>query len=111
MILLVTVLASAWFLGLAAREYVWAETKPIRFGGDLENAYRHGQHIITQARRAEFPKDKDKQAIPSWRAVFQSYLGFYDWAQARKYHLDYPPMRLMVMTVWSRSICDPTQRI
>src|SRR5690242_9390488 len=106
-------LVGAWLIGMSARDYVWEFSKPIHFGGDLENAFRHGRHIIVQARQAELPRNtkSDRNVIPAWRSVFRSYLGFYDWAQARQYHLDYPPLRLMLMTIWSRSIYDPTKRI
>lgn len=103
-----TVIALAALVGgVHLRAQVFGFTQPIRYGRDLQNAYRHGTNVIRLAREEQ---GLDDGTLPTWLATFRAALGFYDRILAGwptpGYSLDYPPMRLLVMTIWSRSIYD-----
>ncbi len=102
----------AGIVGLRMRETAFEKLEPIRYRGDLQNAYMHGRNVIRLAREQEkLPRGE----IPTWPATFRAYLNFYDRVQngwpSSNYQLDYPPMRLFVMTAWSRAIYQPGEQL
>ena len=77
----VAVVLALLLAGLVARQATWKLTEPIRYTGDLRNAYRWGI-----------------------RASGVGWVAVYDWVienRASNYVLDYSPLRLLVMTVWA----------
>ena len=96
-------------LGLAARSWMWEQTRPIRFNLDYENAYRWGSEVLHDARLID-PKDAPATALEGWQRFAQGYLGIYDRVsdegsrRDRDYWLDYPPLRLLVMSLWTKSV-------
>lgn len=101
----------AWGPGTRLRAFVFDFADPIRFRGDLENAYRHGTHILNLAREQN---GLGQDVLPTWWQTYRAYLDFYDrvladWPRPN-YHLDYPPMRLFVMTTWARAVTVVGQR-
>lgn len=94
--------------GVRLRCWVFDQTEPIRYRGDLANAYQHGASIIQLAQEEQHLGPRQ---VPGWPAVFHAYLHLYDrvhqgWAYPG-YRLDYPPLRLLVMTIWTRAIWQP----
>src|SRR5439155_3817966 len=52
----------------------------------------------------------DETAANSWRAFFRGYLSLYervkDDAYENDYGLDYPPLRLLIMAIWTKQVRD-----
>jgi hypothetical protein len=98
-----------FFTGLWVREQVWQACTPIHYRGDLEGAHRHGNRIIAIA--IESQPGATQTTVPPWSAVFQGYLRYYDQIIAEnpdgRFNLDYPPLRLLVMSLWSRLVYVP----
>ena len=111
---LLTLLLLAWLTGLSLRSFAFDYLEPIRYRGDLENAYSHGVNVIEHARQSE---GLDRSATPGWFATLKACLEYYDLVRAgevrgtRAYNLDYPPLRLISMTIWTRSIYIPQTAI
>jgi hypothetical protein len=81
-VLLAGALGAAIWGGIELRRWAWDAAEPIRFHGDIRNGFRQGQ----------------------W-ALDVGYLHVYDQLLERhgtdgRFGLDYPPLRLLVMTQW-----------
>ncbi len=79
---LLLMLGASIYAGIGVRRWAWDAAQDIRFMGDIHNAFRQGS-----------------------RAADQGYLNVYDpLVEARgtegRYGLDYPPLRLLVVTEW-----------
>ena len=89
--------------GLALRRYSWMETKHLRFQRDILNAFYWGTQTLAEGHRLR-PADQSD----SWRGLVRGYLSLYDrveqesWEQ--NYYLDYPPLRLLAMSVWAKGV-------
>lgn len=108
----VLVIAMAIGLGLGARVWTWQETGRIRFSLDFQNGYRWGSEVMRDAGligpQAE-QGDKPGQ-IETWSRFLAAYVNIYDrvYSEAadrnNDYWLDYPPLRLLIMSVWTKGI-------
>ncbi len=89
--------------GLALRRYTWTETKHLRFQKDIVNAFYWGTQTLAEGHRLLPRAQKD-----SWRVLVRGYLGLYDRvdedAYENNYYLDYPPLRLLAMSVWAKQV-------
>lgn len=97
------VLAFAIRAGFRLRDYTFSFTAPVRFVGDINNGLHQGARVL----HTGGAKPKAGERVPL-RQVFDGWVKVYDDLYARErqgaYSLDYTPLRLMVMTLWSREV-------
>jgi hypothetical protein len=88
--------------GVVARDWTWKNTKHLRFQHDIINGFHWGKQTLQEARRLS----PDEISAASWGGFLRGYLGLYERVQAeayeKQYQLDYPPLRLLVMSVWTK---------
>jgi hypothetical protein len=97
--LLVLAIAVAMVLvGVKARQHLYVKTLGNRFTGDIGNAWSQGSAVLAEAQRAN-----PNQPI-TLSMLLDSYLTRYDavlaGSRAGIFRLDYPPARLLVMSLW-----------
>jgi hypothetical protein len=103
--IVVTLLIATIFLaGLQLRRWTWDETRHVRFQHDIVNAFYWGSETLKEARRLS----PDEASADSWTAFVRGYFALYDRVKREAYdddyHLDYPPLRLLVMSIWARLV-------
>jgi len=106
---LVLVVASILiYWGLLARQWTWEACAPLRFTGDIGNAWNWASRINDDATRAVAG-----QRHVAWPDVWHAYVATYPAIEAQHaneirpgYGLDYPPLRLLVMTTWVKYVRD-----
>src|SRR6266550_4529094 len=90
--------------GIQLRRWTWAETRHVRFQHDIVNAFYWGSETLAQARRLS----PNEASANSWTAFARGYFTLYDRVQRKAYkndyRLDYPPLRLLVMSIWARQV-------
>ena len=89
--------------GIALRRHAWERTTHLRFQRDIVNGFYWGSQTLAEGRRLS-PGEKPD----SWRAFGRGYLGLYPRVRAEAYEgnyfLDYPPLRLFVMSLWAKQV-------
>jgi hypothetical protein len=90
--------------GIALRHSTWQKTKHVRFQHDIVNAFYWGSQTLKEARRLS----PDEASANSWTAFARGYFALYDRVKRKAYNgdyrLDYPPLRLLVMSIWARQV-------
>src|SRR6266516_1154977 len=90
--------------GVQLRRWTWDETRHVRFQHDIVNGFYWGSETLAEARRLS----PDEASANSWTAFVRGYFALYDRvkreAYENDYHLDYPPLRLLVMSIWARQV-------
>ena len=97
----------ALFLGgLQLRRWLGENTRHVRYQHDIVNAFYWGNETLKEARRLS----PDDATANSWPGFFRGYLALYDRvkdeADETDYGLDYPPLRLLIMSVWTKQVRD-----
>ena len=91
-------------VGIQLRHWTWAKTRHVRFQHDIVNGFYWGSETLTEARRLSL----DESSADSWAAFFRGYFALYDrvkcYAYENDYGLDYPPLRLLAMSVWAKQV-------
>jgi hypothetical protein len=99
--LLITTLLLA---GIGLRQLTWQKTKHVRFQHDIVNGFYWGSETLKEARNLS------PAAPDSWTAFFRGYFALYDRVKREVYEndygLDYPPLRLLVMSIWAKEVRD-----
>lgn len=89
--------------GVQLRRYAWERTTHLRFQRDIVNGFYWGSQLLKEGRRLS-PNDPPD----SWRAFAHGYFGLYERVQRGayegQYNLDYPPFRLLVMSIWTKEV-------
>ena len=102
-ILLGIILLALLLGGVALRRYSWQQTTHLRYQKDIANGFYWGNQTLVEGRRLSPEENPD-----SWRAFARGYFGLYDRVQASayedNYYLDYPPLRLLVMSIWAKQV-------
>jgi hypothetical protein len=102
-ILLALILLALLVGGLGLRRYTWTQTKHLRFQRDIVNAFYWGTQTLVEGHRQLPRAQKD-----SWHVFVRGYLSLYDRVEAeayeKNYYLDYPPLRLLAMSIWAKSV-------
>jgi hypothetical protein len=102
-ILLGIILLALLLGGVALRRYTWEQTTHLRYQQDIANGFYWGNQTMVEGHRI-CPGEKPD----SWRTFACGYLGLYDRVQAdayeENYYLDYPPLRLLVMSIWAKQV-------
>jgi hypothetical protein len=90
--------------GVQLRRWTWGETRHVRFQHDIVNAFYWGNETLAQARRLS----PNEASANSWTGFARGYFTLYDRVQRKayknNYRLDYPPLRLLVMSIWARQV-------
>jgi len=90
--------------GVQLRRWTWDETRHVRFQHDIVNALYWGKETLAEGRRLS-PKEPSAN---SWTAFVRGYFALYDRVKRKAYdhdyRLDYPPLRLLVMSIWARQV-------
>ena len=97
----------ALFLGgVQLRRSIGENTRHVRYQHDIVNAFYWGNETLKEARRLS----PDEASANSWPGFYRGYLGLYDrvkeTAYESDYGLDYPPLRLLIMAVWTKEVRD-----
>src|SRR6266496_4560186 len=95
----------ALFLGgVQLRRWTWDETRHVRFQHDIVNGFYWGSEVLAEARRLS----PDEASANSWTGFFRGYFALYervkDEAYENDYGLDYPPLRLLAMSIWAKHV-------
>jgi hypothetical protein len=103
--ILAGLLITAIFLGgIQLRRWVGENTRHVRYQHDLVNALYWGNETLKEARRLS----PDDATANSWAGFLRGYFALYDHvknsASERVYHLDYPPLRLLLMAIWAKQV-------
>ena len=90
--------------GIELRRWTWENTRHLRFQRDIVNGFHWGSETLIEARRL----GPAKSGPVSWTNFFRGYLALYDRVKReafdKQYHLDYPPLRLLVMSIWAKNV-------
>src|SRR6266487_3629178 len=90
--------------GVQLRRWTWDETRHVRFQHDIVNGFYWGSETLAEARRLS----PDEASANSWTAFVRGYFALYDQVKRKAYEndyrLDYPPLRLLVMSIWARQV-------
>jgi hypothetical protein len=91
-------------VGIQLRHWTWAKTRHVRFQHDIINGFYWGSKTLTEARHLS----PDKGFADSWAAFFRGYFTLYDRVKREAYEndygLDYPPLRLLAMSIWAKQV-------
>ena len=97
-------IAAVFVGGIQLRRWVGENTRHVRYQHDLVNALYWGNETLKEARRLS----PDEATANSWAGFLRGYLGLYDHvkdeADDNEYNLDYPPLRLLVMSIWTKQV-------
>src|SRR6266516_3407273 len=102
--LLVGLIATFLLCGIQLRRWTWEKTRHVRFQHDIVNGFYWGSQSVEEGRRLS----ADDNSAGSWAAFFRGYCALYDEvkreAYEKDYRLDYPPLRLLVMSIWAKEV-------
>lgn len=91
--------------GIYLRQHTWRQTTHLRFQRDIVNGFYWGTQTLAEGHRFS-PNAKSD----SWPVLLRGYYGLYDRvadnAFEASYYLDYPPLRLLVMSIWAKEVRD-----
>src|SRR5213595_3728471 len=92
--------------GVQLRRWIGENTRHVRYQHDIINAFYWGQETLKEGRSVS----PDNSSANSWTGLFRGYLALYDRvkddAYESDYGLDYPPLRLLTMAIWSKQVRD-----
>jgi hypothetical protein len=92
--------------GVQLRRFIGQNTRHVRYQHDIVNAFYWGQETLKEARRLS----PNAASGDSWTGFVRGYLALYDRvkddAYEDDYGLDYPPLRLLTMAIWSKQVRD-----
>src|SRR5438128_5439495 len=90
--------------GVQLRRWAGDETRHVRFQHDIVNGFYWGSQTLAEGRRLS----PDEATANSWTAFCRGYFALYDRVKREAYEndygLDYPPLRLLVMSVWAKQV-------
>src|SRR6266403_991401 len=97
-------IATIFLAGIQLRRWIGDTTRHVRYQHDIVNGFYWGSEVLKEARRLS----PDEASAKSWRGFCRGYLPLYDRvkhkAYEKDYHLDYPPLRLLVMAMWAKQV-------
>src|SRR5437773_9147269 len=99
-------IATIFLAGIQLRRWIGESTRHVRYQHDIVNAFYWGSETLKETRRLS----PDEASANSWQGFCRGYLALYDRvkhkAYEKDYHLDYPPLRLLVMAIWAKQVRD-----
>jgi hypothetical protein len=103
-ILVAFLVATIFLAGIQLRRWIAENTRHVRYQHDIVNGLYWGSEVLAQARRLS----PDEASANSWTAFWRGYFGLYDRVKdeafENDYALDYPPLRLLVMSIWAKHV-------
>src|SRR6266516_752402 len=98
--------ATIFLAGIQLRRWIGDTTRHVRYQHDIVNGFYWGSEVLKEAHRLS----PDEASANSWQGFCRGYLALYDRvkhkAYEKDYHLDYPPLRLLVMAIWAKQVRD-----
>ena len=92
--------------GVQLRRWIGANTRHVRYQHDIVNAFYWGDETLKEARRLS----PDEPTANSWTGFFRGYFALYDQVKDEAYEddygLDYPPLRLLIIAIWTKQVRD-----
>src|SRR5436190_13312677 len=99
-------IATIFLAGIQLRRWIGDTTRHVRYQHDIVNGFYWGSEVLKEAHRLS----PDEASANSWQGFCRGYLALYDRvkhkAYEKDYHLDYPPLRLLVMAIWAKEVRD-----
>src|SRR6266702_3215912 len=103
-VLVALLVATIFLAGIQLRRWIGENTRHVRYQHDIVNGFYWGNEILKEARRLS----PDDATANSWPGFFRGYLALYDQvkedAYENDYRLDYPPLRLLAMAIWTKQV-------
>ena len=103
-IVVALLIGTIFLAGIQLRRWTWNETRHVRFQHDIVNAFYWGSETLKEARRLS----PDEASANSWTGFLRGYFALYDRVKRKAhdhdYHLDYPPLRLLGMSIWAKMV-------
>src|SRR5262245_18746889 len=103
-VLIGLLIATIFLAGIQLRHWIAENTRHVRYQHDIVNGFYWGSEVLAEARRLSL----DDASANSWTAFWHGYFGLYDRvkdeAYENDYGLDYPPLRLLVMSIWAKHV-------
>lgn len=103
-ILLALLIATILLAGIQLRRLIGDGTRQVRYQHDLVNGFYWGSEVLKLARKLS----PDEASANSWSGFCRGYFGLYDRVKKKAYKndygLDYPPLRLLAMAIWSKEV-------
>src|SRR6266480_1657850 len=97
--------------GVQLRRWTGEKTRHVRFQHDIVNGFYWGSETLAEARRLS----SDEASANSWTAFFRGYFALYDRVKREAYQndygLDYPPLRLLVVSIWAKHVREKFPRV
>jgi hypothetical protein len=88
------------------RRWIGQNTRHVRYQHDIVNGFYWGNETLKEARRLS----PDEASANSWTGFWRGYLGLYDRVKETAYEddyvLDYAPLRLLIMAIWTKEVRD-----
>src|SRR6266853_6511743 len=103
-ILLASFIAVLLLEGIQLLRWTGEKTRHVRFQHDIVNGFYWGSETLAEARRLS----SDEASSNSWTAFCRGYFALYDRVKREAYEndygLDYPPLRLLAMSIWAKQV-------
>ena len=103
-VLVALLVATILLAGIQLRHWIAENTRHVRYQHDIVNGFYWGSEVLAEARRLS----PDEASANSWTAFWHGYFGLYDRvkdeAYENDYGLDYPPLRLLAMSIWAKHV-------
>src|SRR6266516_3370538 len=98
--------ATIFLAGIQLLRWIGDTTRHVRYQHDIVNGFYWGSEVLKEAHRLS----PDEASANSWTGFCRGYFALYDRvkhkAYEKDYHLDYPPLRLLVMAIWAKQVRD-----
>ena len=105
-IFIALLIVAIFITGIQLRRWIGDTTRHVRYQHDIVNGFYWGSEVLKEAHRLS----PDERSANSWPGFCRGYLALYDRvkddAYKREYGLDYAPLRLLVMAIWTKEVRD-----
>ncbi|MFZ0917925.1 MAG: hypothetical protein WAN04_13600 [Candidatus Udaeobacter sp.] len=105
-ILIALLIVAIFITGVQLRRWIGDTTRHVRYQHDIVNGFYWGSEVLKEAHRLS----PDERSANSWTGFCRGYLALYDRVKdnsyKQEYGLDYAPLRLLVMAVWTKEVRD-----
>jgi hypothetical protein len=103
-VLVAFLVATIFLAGIQLRHWIGENTRHVRYQHDIINGLYWGNEVLSEAHDLS----PDEASANSWAGFFRGYFALYDRvkneAYENDYALDYPPLRLLVMSLWAKHV-------